>query len=430
MAVITNSTFDPLKTRCNVRLQQGVPIVDADWNELDDIRKFDLRAYLKWFVGDGIPDGSDGFRIDAPAAAASDDFIIRFGIAAAPAGTSNYDIGLHNTGRCIVDGLDVIIQADINYKAQPLFAGPGPGGAPQIQPIPVIAGNVVVYLDVSERLITSQEDPSLVLAGLGTESCARMRREWCVRTRAGTTAPAPGDADYVAGHSYYWLANIARKLTGPNVAANIAQADIADSRHKGLSISALELRLAKLERLLLLPVFVPPGAQLIPKSGNAGQAINVEGRNFDIGIPKVTFGNVPAVLSGNATASSVSVIVPNLANGIYSVSITTGGGGPVTAVDQFTVIGGGGGGANAPTLDPVNPFVPKSANQGQNIVITGTIFNQPGLAVSFGVAPAVIVNSSATQITATVPNLPVGPYTITVTTNAGSIASATQFNLV
>lgn len=31
MAVITTSTTDPLKARVNVRLQQGVPIVDADW---------------------------------------------------------------------------------------------------------------------------------------------------------------------------------------------------------------------------------------------------------------------------------------------------------------------------------------------------------------------------------------------------------------
>ena len=182
MAVITASTFDPLKARCNVRLQQAVPIVDADWNELDDIRKFEMRAYLKWHVGDGIPDGSDGFRIDALAASA-DDFVIRAGVPAAAAGTSNFDIGLRNCGRCIVDGLDVIIQADINYQAQTLFAGPGLGGAPQIQPIPVIAGNVVVYLDVWERLVTSQEDPSQVLRGLGTESCARMKREWCVRTR-------------------------------------------------------------------------------------------------------------------------------------------------------------------------------------------------------------------------------------------------------
>src|SRR5579863_6599356 len=122
MAIITSTTFDPLKTRCNVRLQQGVPIVDADWNELDDVRKFELRAYLKWFVGDGIPSGCDGFRIDPAAPPAADDLIIRAGVAAAPAGAVDYDLALRYSGRAIVDGLDVIIPADINYKAQPLFA--------------------------------------------------------------------------------------------------------------------------------------------------------------------------------------------------------------------------------------------------------------------------------------------------------------------
>src|SRR6267142_2858181 len=114
MAVITSSTFDPLKRRCNVRLQQGVPIVDSDWNELDDIRKFELRAYLKWFVGDGVPDGNDGFRIDA-------------------------------------------IGADIAYKAQPFFGTAAPDGTPGVGAIPVVAGPVSVYLDVWERLVTSQE---------------------------------------------------------------------------------------------------------------------------------------------------------------------------------------------------------------------------------------------------------------------------------
>src|ERR1700712_830942 len=113
MAVITATPFDPLKTRCNVRLQQGVPIVDADWNEADDIRKFELRAYLKWYVGDGIPGGNDGFRIDAQTVAAPDDFLIRSGMPAAAPGATNFAIGLASSGRCIVDGLDVLISADI-----------------------------------------------------------------------------------------------------------------------------------------------------------------------------------------------------------------------------------------------------------------------------------------------------------------------------
>jgi hypothetical protein len=47
MATMTPSTFDPLLRYVNVRLQQGVPLVDADLNELDDVRKFELRAFLK-----------------------------------------------------------------------------------------------------------------------------------------------------------------------------------------------------------------------------------------------------------------------------------------------------------------------------------------------------------------------------------------------
>ena len=64
MAVITNDTFRALNRYVGVRLQQGVPLVDADWNEKEDIRRFELRAFLKWFVGDGVPAGNDGFRIE------------------------------------------------------------------------------------------------------------------------------------------------------------------------------------------------------------------------------------------------------------------------------------------------------------------------------------------------------------------------------
>ena len=44
-------------------LLQGVPLVDADWNEAHDVRKFEVQAFLKWFVGNGVPEGNDGFHI-------------------------------------------------------------------------------------------------------------------------------------------------------------------------------------------------------------------------------------------------------------------------------------------------------------------------------------------------------------------------------
>jgi hypothetical protein len=63
MGNFSRDTFDRLKHYVGVRLQQGVPLVDADWNEQDDIRKYELQAFLKWFVGNGVPAGSDGFQI-------------------------------------------------------------------------------------------------------------------------------------------------------------------------------------------------------------------------------------------------------------------------------------------------------------------------------------------------------------------------------
>jgi hypothetical protein len=60
---ISRDTFDKLKHYVGVRLQQGVPLVDADWNEQEDIIKYELQAFLKWFVGDGVPKGNDGFKI-------------------------------------------------------------------------------------------------------------------------------------------------------------------------------------------------------------------------------------------------------------------------------------------------------------------------------------------------------------------------------
>ena len=60
MGNFSRDTFNKLKHYVGVRLQQGVPLVDADWNEGEDIRKHELQNFLKWFVGDGIIQGNPG----------------------------------------------------------------------------------------------------------------------------------------------------------------------------------------------------------------------------------------------------------------------------------------------------------------------------------------------------------------------------------
>jgi hypothetical protein len=239
MAVISPDTFDPLSRYVAVRLQQGVPIVDADENEREDIRRFEIQAFLKWFVGNGIPEGvPNAFQVDPPLLPAPD-FIVRAGISGLPD-------ALQNVGRCLVEGQDVIITADLTFVSQPLHAAQAGSaalaaawGVPVIAPLtaPLATGVATVYLDTWARLITTAEDPGLVHPGLGTESCVRLRREFVVRVRDGAAAPAPADADFIPGHFYYALATLTRRVGDPNVAAT----DVADRRERRLLVPPASL---------------------------------------------------------------------------------------------------------------------------------------------------------------------------------------------
>jgi hypothetical protein len=254
MAQSTLDTFDPLHSYISVRLLQGVPLVDADWNEAHDVRKFEVQAFLKWFVGNGVPKGNDGFRIasltsvrlgdDNPPVYVWD-FVIKRGVDEAPAGTSPVEQGLRHVGRCLVDGMDVLIAEDRRFRAQPLHVSQGGSaaqarllGVPTIAEIPVSDDPVVVYLDVWERLVTPDEEPGLKHIGLGVESCARLKREWVVRVRAGSSVPTPNDpnhpGDFIVGHSYYALATITHKRNIPFIDEAITDEAITDLRERRL----------------------------------------------------------------------------------------------------------------------------------------------------------------------------------------------------
>lgn len=227
MAIISNSTFDPFRQFVAVRLQQGVPIVDADWNELDDIRSFEVRAFLKWFVGDGVPEGNHGFKI------VGEKLENDFSIASGTTGTPD---GLNNVGRCLVNGMDVLIKADIKFSEQTWSETKNPSPSLLAQTLgggkitglkkPEKDGIAYVYLDVWERFVSPSDDDTLILPGLGTESCARIKREWAVRV-ADITHPIPTK---VPGHSYYHLAAITRRAGDPVVYPE----DIQDHREQRL----------------------------------------------------------------------------------------------------------------------------------------------------------------------------------------------------
>ncbi|MBU4261453.1 MAG: hypothetical protein KKC76_06170 [Proteobacteria bacterium] len=224
MGNFSRNTFDRLKHYVGVRLQQGVPLIDADWNEQEDIRKFELQAFLKWFAGNGVPSGNDGFLIMA-AAGTTNNFDIKGG-----------DGTALGAGRILVEGLDAMLESTLRYTSQPLYNNAtlaAKWGVAPIAPLttPGAARIDLVYIDVWEREVDSTEDSNLINPAIGIESCVRLRREWAVRVAQGASSlPSPP-----AGHGYYALASIKR----PAGNAAILSEQIADLRTVGINLSAL-----------------------------------------------------------------------------------------------------------------------------------------------------------------------------------------------
>lgn len=310
MAVISPDTFDALRKYVSVRLQQGVPLVDADWNAMEDTRRFELRAYLKWFVGDGVPEGNDAFRIVGENVV--NDLLISQGYSGAVD-------PVRQIGRILVDGLDVMIDGDIHFRAQPLHTSQPVAanlaavlGVPVIDEMPLIDGTAAVYLDIWERLVTPSEDPALVLPGLGTESCARMKREWVVRTRIGTATPTAGNADFIAGHSYYLLATVNRRAAS----GNVRQTDVTDRR--GL-------------RLLMPPAFLIEDMLGTPPSDY----------RHGIGRPTISLRDaINALLRGELPSSPDAAILPAAATDQHRRGFFLDGAAGLDVVWQSDRVGG------------------------------------------------------------------------------------------
>lgn len=224
MGNFSRNTFDRLKRYVGVRLQQGVPLIDADWNEQEDIRKFELQAFLKWFAGSGVPLGNNGFQIIA-ASGANNNFDITGG-----------DGTALGAGRCLVDGWDVMIESTLRYSNQPLYNNATLAGQWGVAPIaPLTTPGAVrvdtVYLDVWEREVDSGEDSDLINPAIGLETCVRLKREWAVRVAEGSLSlPAPA-----AGHSFYAIARLNRAAGS----AAITAAQIEDLRTTGINLSGL-----------------------------------------------------------------------------------------------------------------------------------------------------------------------------------------------
>lgn len=193
-------TFDPSKNYIGVRLQNGADRLDRDWNELEDIRRYEEVMLRRWYIGDGTPD--DGFKI-APAEVSND-----FSISA---------------GRCLVDGFEAVNESAMLYSKQ--------GDVPALTALSGKRSDTV-YLDLWITEISESEDPALMNSqDLRRETCRRHKVEWRVRVDEGRGKEGTVHSPQEEFHHYYDIARLERD--GNN-------ASIIDLRRIGLALFLLK----------------------------------------------------------------------------------------------------------------------------------------------------------------------------------------------
>lgn len=178
MGKISPDTFNQSKQYVNVRLQQGVPIVDADWNEMDDIRKHEHQTFIRTVVGDGVPQDSDSFKIEALANGGINTLILT--AAVDPSGSSTLKIDLVQSTAATALGFDAT-----NQQATGKYKAPAQLTSHHAEPFTLSNGmTLVVKVNNTDKTITFQGTettaaevitainnivPQLATAGMGND---------------------------------------------------------------------------------------------------------------------------------------------------------------------------------------------------------------------------------------------------------------------
>jgi hypothetical protein len=132
----------------NIRFQQGKPILDRELNLAADLAA-PQRLFQK-YLGNGTPEGSDGFRVDTVDLAAGD-FQIK-------------------AGRFLVNGYEAVLDADTTYKNQPHDE--------HVAPLSQTDASFI-FLRVFTVEVNDTEDADLHNSGdIGFETTLRERVEW------------------------------------------------------------------------------------------------------------------------------------------------------------------------------------------------------------------------------------------------------------
>jgi hypothetical protein len=401
-----------------IHIEQGVPILDRDLNLLNDLITATVRSVVSRYIGNGISAGADGFEIQAlPAGQNSQDFNIL---------TSDSGVG-----SCLVNGLEVKIDAPTTYKSQndDLLTTPS-----NTQPDP---RTDIIFLDVFLVEVDGNEDDALKNSlDVGMQTSVRLKPGWKVRVAEGVPAdqlPQPPN-----GHSFYPLAQLRRPPNNDVIEADM----ITDLRQRRLTAADMEQRLSLLERLLA-PAFVSsPLPQFIPQKGRIRQQITLFGTNFNIGAIQVRFDGTPAEIVGAPSATQIAVKVPPILspNGEaveVNIAVSNQAGEDISE-DTFAI-------QPEPVFaDPRGQFRPNHGAADTQVVLNGFNLNLGTPTVQFlnqTATPPITRNATVvgiptpTEIVVQVPTdlLPAGSTSadvkITVTTSKGSATSDDTFKV-
>ena len=162
---------------------------------------------------------------------------------------------------------------------------------------------------------------------------------------------------------------------------------------------------------------VPTITSFSPQSGGVGASVTINGQNLS-GTTSVTFAGTSATFTISNSGRRITAVVPTgAASG--PIAVTTPGG-TATSAGIFSVI-------PAPAITGVAPL---SGPSGSSVTITGTNLAGATAVMFDGKSATFTVNAAGTQITATVPKLKPGTFSISVTTPGGTATGSTPFTVI
>ncbi len=189
---VTKETVVNPRHYVGVRMQQGVPVLDSDLNEIVDIPMHTIELLLRDVIGNGVPGKGQGFAISS--IEVDNDFAIEAGVV-------------------MLGGWQVFNPQRIQYSQQPRFLDSNGVSTGTDLTTPSGDRTDIVYLDVWEQETSANSgdysDARLVNATIGVETALRQERRWTVWVAENET-----DFDNLilneSGHKYLPLAKLFR----------------------------------------------------------------------------------------------------------------------------------------------------------------------------------------------------------------------------